>query len=99
MAQMSDQDDELELPVRTKRGHLLTAADIDALATEAETGYDLSRGARQYVGRPSLDAGISPRVSFRMARGLYDAARARAEREGRSVSAIAREAMERYIGE
>jgi hypothetical protein len=99
MAQMSDEDDELELPLRTKGGHLLTAADIDALAAEAETGYDLSRGTRKYVGRPSLNAGISPRVSFRMTQGLYDAARARAEREGRSVSEIAREAMERYIRE
>jgi hypothetical protein len=72
---------------------------LDALAAEAETGYDLSRGTRKYVGRPSLNAGISPRVSFRMTQGLYDAARARAEREGRSVSEIAREAMERYIRE
>jgi hypothetical protein len=94
MAQMSDED---ELPLRTKGGRLLTAEDIDALSAEAETGYDLSQGTRQYVGRPSLDAGVSPRVSFRMAQGLYDAARARAEREGRSVSEIAREAMERYL--
>jgi hypothetical protein len=75
------------------------AEDIYALAAEAEAGYDLSRGKRQYVGRPSLDEGISPRVSFRMAQGLYEAARARADREGRSVSEIARDAMERYIRE
>jgi hypothetical protein len=99
VAQMSDHDDEVVFPLRTKRDHPLTAEQVDALATEAEAGYDLSQATRQYVGRPSLDTGVSPRVSFRMAQGLYQAARARAEREGRSVSEIAREAMERYIRE
>jgi hypothetical protein len=99
MAHMSDEANEVVFPLRTKSGHALTAEEVDGLAAEAEAGYDLSRASRQYVGRPSLDTGVSPRVSFRMAQGLYEAARARAKREGRSVSQIAREAMERYIRE
>ena len=100
MAKVSNKD-EVVPPVRTKSGDLLTEEDIEALAAEAEAGYDLSKAKRQYVGRPSLgeEGSTSPRVSFRMARGLYDAARARAEREGRTVSDVAREAMERYVSE
>lgn len=83
--------------LRTKRGDVLTDQTIDALADEAEAGYDLSQARPQRVGRPSLEAGISPRVSFRASRRVYEAARERAAKEGRSVSELAREAMERYM--
>jgi predicted HicB family RNase H-like nuclease len=99
MDHMSDGDDEVVFPLRTKGDHLLTAEEVEELAAEAEAGYDLSQATRQYVGRPSLDKGVSPRVSFRLSQELYQAARARAERDGRSVSEIARDAMERYIRE
>jgi predicted HicB family RNase H-like nuclease len=81
----------------TKQGDVLTDADIESLAAEAEGGYDLSQTKRQRLGRPSLGSGVSPRVSFRTSRTLYEAARERAAREGRSVSELAREAMERYV--
>ena len=90
-------DEEVNLPARTKGGDVLTEADIDTLAAEAEAGYDLTTVTRERGGRPSLDEGISQRVSFRMAGRLYEAARARAEREGRSLSELARDAMERYL--
>jgi hypothetical protein len=81
----------------TKSGDVLTAAEIEALAVEAEAGYDLSQARRRRLGRPSLESGVSPRVSFRTSRTLYDAAQRRARREGRTVSELAREAMERYV--
>lgn len=80
-----------------KEGDVLTEAEIDALAAEAEDGYDLSRAGQRSLGRPSLGSGVSPRVSFRASPALYRAARDRADREGRSVSELARDAMERYI--
>jgi hypothetical protein len=97
MAKVSDA--EVGLPARTKGGDILTGEDIDALAAEAEAGYDLTKARRERVGRPSLDEGRSPRVSFRMARALYEAALAQAEREGRTVSELARDALERYLGQ
>ncbi|HEY3112049.1 MAG TPA: CopG family transcriptional regulator [Chloroflexota bacterium] len=83
--------------MRTKGGDALTEQEIEALAAEAEAGYDLSRARRQRSGRPSLGEGVSPRVSFRASPALYQAARDRAAREGRSVSELAREAVERYV--
>jgi CRISPR-associated endonuclease/helicase Cas3 len=83
--------------ITTKGGDALSAAEIDQLASEAEEGYDLSNARRQRLGRPSLGPGTSPKVSFRASRTLYEAARARAAREGRSISDLARRAIERYV--
>jgi hypothetical protein len=82
---------------RTPSGDTVTNDEIERLADEAEAGYDLEQAERQHLGRPSLGRGVSPRVSFRMGLALYQAAHQRAAREGRSVSDIAREAMERYL--
>lgn len=51
------------------------------------------------VGRPSLtgQAAESPHVSFRVSPQLRDQAQARAKREGKSVSTLAREALEAYL--
>ncbi|MHB8574813.1 MAG: CopG family transcriptional regulator [Dehalococcoidia bacterium] len=86
---------------RTAAGQVLTEADIEALAAEAEAGYDLSKGTVVYVGRggrPSLGAGVSPRIGFRTSRALYAAAVARAAQEGRTVSELARAAIAQYVG-
>lgn len=83
---------------RTKSGLEVTPEVADALAAEAERGYDLSRAKPQRVGRPSLSGrGASPRVSFRATPELYRAAQRRADEEGRSMSDLAREAVARYI--
>lgn len=79
----------------TKGGDVLTDQQVEALAAEAKTGYDLAQARRRRVGRPSLGSGASPRVSFRTTRTLYEAARERAAREG--LSDLAREAMERFV--
>ena len=86
-----------ERQLKTPSGKVLTPDVIDSLAAEAERGYDLSK-AKRVVGRPSLgEAGTSPRLSFRLAPDVYDAARRRAGEDGISVSELAREAIARYI--
>lgn len=82
---------------RTAGGDLLTQSTVDALATEAVAGYDLSKARMEHIGRPSLGSGVSPRISFRASSQLYALVRARAAREGRSVSDLAREALEQYV--
>ena len=86
-------------PLRTKKGTHLTKKVIEELADEAERGYDLSKARRQIVraGRPSLDKGESPRISYRLTGNLYKRAKARAKSEGRTISEIARDALERYV--
>ncbi len=86
-----------ERPLMTKSGDVLTDEVIEALAREAEEGYDLSLARRERVGRPPLGTGPSPRLSFRTSRALYEAARSRAKRDGCSLSDLARQAIERYL--
>jgi hypothetical protein len=84
--------------VKTKSGKVLTRKDIEALADEAEAGYDLSKATRELApGRPSLGKGVSPRISYRVPERLYSRARAKAKKEGRTVSELARDALEKYI--
>lgn len=83
---------------RTKAGKEITPQIADALAGEAERGYDLAKAKRQRVGRPSLaGAGASPRLSFRTTPDLYRTAQERAKEEGRSVSDLSREALAQYL--
>jgi len=82
----------------TASGEVLTDEDIEALADEAERGYDLDEATRVTVGRPSLGAkGASPRVQVRVDPDLAKALHARARREHRTVSDIARTALREYV--
>jgi hypothetical protein len=84
--------------IRTAAGDELSEEDIEALADEAERGYDLDKAIRVTVGRPSLGAeGVSPRIQVRVDPTLATALRARARREKRSVSDIARTALREYL--
>lgn len=84
--------------IKLRSGAELTEEDIEALADEAERGYDLSKAKRERVGRPALGtAGTSPRVQVRVDPKLAKALQARARREQRSVSEIARTALREYI--
>lgn len=85
--------------MKTKAGSRMTKARSESLAKEAEKGYDLSKARRVRVqpGRPSLEEGVSPRISYRVGRGLYSKAKKKADAEGRTVSDVAREALERYV--
>ncbi|HXM87351.1 MAG TPA: ribbon-helix-helix domain-containing protein [Solirubrobacteraceae bacterium] len=82
----------------TASGEVLTDEDIEALADEAERGYNLSKATNVTVGRPSLGAnGASPRVQVRVDPDLAEALRARALKERRSVSEVARTALREYV--
>lgn len=82
----------------TKSGEEINPKVADALAEEAERGYDLSKAKRRRVGRPSLGGpGASPRLSFRATPELHRAAQRRAQREGRTLSDLVRDAVERYV--
>jgi hypothetical protein len=88
---------DIEAP-QSKRGARITEKVADQLAREAEAGYDLEHARR--VGRKSLAGGDgrSPRFSFRTTPDLYEQAAVRAQREGKSLSELAREALEQYVG-
>jgi hypothetical protein len=83
----------------TRSGMVLTEEIAEQMAEEIERNPpDPSELERRYVGRPSLGpAGHSPRVSFRVPPDLHKAAWARADKEGRSLSDLAREAFTRYM--
>ena len=85
--------------LKTKKGTKLSKAAVDELASEAEAGYDLSKAKRQRVGpgRPSLAEGESPKISYRVAPALFDRAKKKAKAEGRTVSEVAREALQKYL--
>lgn len=83
---------------KTASGEELTDEDIEALADEAERGYDLDRATRVTVGRPSLrPKGTSPRIQVRIDPKLASALRSRARSEHRSLSEVARSALQEYI--
>lgn len=82
---------------RTKTGTVLTPEIEEALADEAEAGYDLDSARPVPTGRPSLGRGVSPRLDLRVEPELSDALRRRAREEHRSVSAVARDALRRYL--
>ena len=85
--------------LKSKKGTKLSSAEVERLASEAEAGFDLSKAKRQRVGpgRPSLAEGESPRISYRVAPSLFDRAKKKAKAEGRTVSEMAREALQRYV--
>ena len=85
--------------LKTTKGTKLSKAAVDKLASEAEAGYDLSKAKRQRIGpgRPSLAEGESPRISYRVAPALFDRAKKKARAEGRTVSEVAREALQKYV--
>ncbi len=82
-----------------RSGTVITEEYAEKMADFYESeDFDPTGWERRYVGRPSLgEAGESPRVSFRASPKLYRAAWKRADEEGRSLSSLAREALERYL--
>lgn len=83
---------------KLRSGIELTPEVEEALADEAERGYDLSKFRREFVGRPPLgDGGTSPRIAFRFPQKEFNRVCERAAREGRTISDLAREALTRYL--
>jgi predicted HicB family RNase H-like nuclease len=60
---------------------------------------DIVEQVRSKGGRPSLtgDAAASPRVSFRVTPDIRNRAAALADREGKTISQLAREALEARV--
>ena len=84
--------------IRTAGGDELSEQDIEALADEAERGYDLDKAIKVTVGRPALGTkGVSPRLQVRVDPALAKALRARARKEHRSISEVARTALREYV--
>lgn len=83
----------------TRSGTVITEKVAEEMAEEFERNPpDPSTLERRYVGRPSLGpGGLSPRVSFRISPDLHKAAWKRADKEGRSLSDLAREAFTQYM--
>ncbi|GAA1275467.1 hypothetical protein GCM10009677_31170 [Sphaerisporangium rubeum] len=69
-------------------------ADVHRAIAEGRVPVPTGRG-----GRPSLtgDAAHSPRVSFRVPEELRERAKTRAAQEGKTISALAREAFEQFL--
>lgn len=76
--------------VRDSRGRRITEADAARLAEDA---------IAKVVGRPSLTGAgqRSPQVSFRVSAETRRLAEERAAAEGRTVSELARHALEQYV--
>lgn len=75
--------------VRLPDGTRLTQDIADAIVEDV----------RRRSGRPSLNgqAAVSPRVTFRLTPDTRDRAAAVAEREGKTISQVAREALEARV--
>jgi hypothetical protein len=87
-----------EKTFRTDTGLEITDEVAEELAEEFESDEPVVFTGIRLVGRPSLDGnGTSPRLSFRVPRELYDAAAERAIAEERTVSAVARDALEKFL--
>ncbi len=71
----------------------------DGTRLTEQRAAELVEQARRRGGRPSLtgEAATSPRVTFRLTPDIRDRAAAIAEREGKTISQLAREALENRV--
>jgi len=83
--------------MRTRQGEPITDEMLEALAAEAEAGYDPATLRPRRAGRPSLGSGTSPRVQFRVSPTVYQEAQKRAQAEDRTLSELARSLLEDYV--
>jgi hypothetical protein len=84
---------------RTKSGRELTEADLDALADEAEAGYDVDQllARRGKRGRPTLGTGPATVESVRLDPEMRDQIQERARHDGVSTSEVIRAALRQYL--
>jgi len=83
----------------TESGRPITDTDVEAMADEAEAGYDIDeliarRGKR---GRPALGSAPATVESVRLDPELRDELAARAAVEGLSASELIRKALRNYL--
>lgn len=83
---------------KTKQGDELTPEVIEALAEEAERGYDLSKAKRVFITRPlSGDLETWGTIEIRVFDDELNRLRAQAEAEDRTISSLVREAAMLYL--
>jgi hypothetical protein len=80
-----------------KSGAELTPELEEELAAEAERGYDLSKARRHYLDQPLISNDKSPRITLTISPAQLDALCKRAEDEGRTITELAQDALERYL--
>lgn len=81
----------------TKTGRVLIDADIEALADEAERGYEVEDLKRRRRGRPMLGSAPAEVVPVRLDPELKRAVEDRARGDDTSVSEVIREALRRFL--
>ena len=84
-------------PYKTNTGKVLTDADIEAMADEAERDYDVDVLKTRRRGRPMLGSAPAGVVPVRLDPELKYAVEARAEAEHKTTSEIIREALRRFL--
>lgn len=82
---------------RTKTGKMLTDADVEAMADEAERGYDVEQLKARRRGRPMLGSAPADVVPVRLDPDLKQAIEARAEADHTTTSEIIRQALRRFL--
>jgi uncharacterized protein (DUF4415 family) len=82
---------------KTKTGRVLTDADIETIADEAERGYDVEMLKARRRGRPMLGSGPSEVVPVRLDPDLKQAVEARAQADQTSTSEIIRQALRSFL--
>lgn len=81
----------------TKTGKVLTDADIEVLADEAERGYDVEVLKARRRGRPMLGSAPAEVVPVRLDPDLRKAVEVRAEADHTTPSEIIRQALRRFL--
>jgi hypothetical protein len=83
----------------TRSGQPITDTDVQALAAEAEAGYDVDRliARRPKRGRPALGSSPASVESVRLDPELRLELLQRARAEGTTTSEIIREALRRFL--
>ncbi len=76
---------------------MLTDADIEALADDAERGYDVDLLKTRRRGRPLLGSAPAEVVPVRLDPELKEAVENRAERDHTTTSEIIREAIRKFL--
>lgn len=84
-------------PYTTKTGRVLNDVEIEALADEAERGYDVEDLKRRRRGRPLLGSAPAEVVPVRLDPELKQAVEDKARDTDTSVSEIIREALRRFL--
>ena len=83
--------------MRTRSGQVLTEELIEAIAQEAEAGFDPAQFRPRRIKQAIQGGGHSFLVQYRVDPATFEALLDRAREENRGVGEVARLALERYL--